>query len=77
MRKRTTLNIDAELLSEAERAIGTTGATETIHRALREIVNARRRQWLLDYDFPGLTPESLEEMRRDREFAKSDEPRSA
>lgn len=72
MRKRTTLNIDADLLTEAGRALGTAGATETIHAALREAVNARRVQWLLEYEFPGLTPESLEEMRRDREFAPGD-----
>ncbi len=72
MRKHTTLNIDTDLLQAAARALGTAGATETIHRAVREAVELRRRQWLLEYDFPGLTPESLEEMRRDR-VSTSDE----
>lgn len=73
MRKHTTLNIDTDLLTAAERALGTSGATETIHRALREVVDLRRRQWLLEYDFPGLTPESLERMRADRVFSETEE----
>ncbi len=73
MRKRTTLNIDTDLLAKAGRSLGTAGATETIHAALQEAVNARRVQWLLEYEFPGLTPESLEEeIRRDREVVASD-----
>jgi Arc/MetJ family transcription regulator len=73
MRKHTTLNINTELLAAAEQALGTSGATETIHGALQEAVDLRRRRWLLEYDFPGLTPESLEAMRADRTFAGTEE----
>lgn len=64
MNKRTTLNLNTDLLDEAREALGTSGTTETIHRALEAVVNYRKRVWLANYDFPGLTPESLDEMRR-------------
>jgi Arc/MetJ family transcription regulator len=57
--------LDIELLREAQEVLGTTEATETVHRALADVVNRRKRQIVLDYDFPGLTPEMIEEMRRD------------
>jgi len=77
MRKHTTLNVDTDLLAAAEQALGTSGATETIHRALQEAVDLRRRQCLLEYDFPELTPESLEAMRSDRTFAGTEERQPA
>lgn len=65
-KRHTTLNLDDELLQEAQEILCTTGISETIHCALREIVNRERRRAVLEYDFRGLTPESLEEMREDR-----------
>lgn len=59
-RKHTTINLDLALLHEAAQILGTQGSTDTIHAALREVVNRQKRQLLLDYDFPGLTLESLE-----------------
>jgi Arc/MetJ family transcription regulator len=66
MRKHTTINLDYELLLEAQRALGTNQTTETIHRALKEVVNRERRRRLLEIDFPGLTAESLEKLRQNR-----------
>lgn len=68
MRKHTTLNLDMDLLQEAQEELGTREKTETIHRALEEAINLRRRQRLADRTLPGLTPERLEEMRRNRGF---------
>lgn len=77
MRKHTTLNLDRDLLRQAQSALGTTQATETIHRALSEVVNRHKRERLAAYDFPDLTPEFVEEMRRDRSFVQSDRRQTA
>jgi Arc/MetJ family transcription regulator len=69
MIKHTTLNLDSELLEEAKRTLGTSRTTDTIHRALREVIDYHKRLRLLDYDFSELTPASLEEMRRPRVFS--------
>jgi Arc/MetJ family transcription regulator len=67
-RKHTTLNLDTDLVKAAQDVLGTTKATDTIHQALAEVVNRRRRQRLAARDLPGLTPESLEETRKNRTF---------
>lgn len=64
--KHTTLNLDIELLAEAKQALGTKRVTETVHRALEEVVRARRRAWLASQDFADLTPEALARMREPR-----------
>jgi hypothetical protein len=61
--KHTTLNLDLTLVREAGEILGTEGTTDTVHAALLEVVNRYKRQQLLEYDFPGLTPESLEAAR--------------
>jgi len=66
MRKHTTLNLDLDLLREAQQELGTTEKTETIHLALQEAINLRRRQRLAERALPGLTPESLDQIRRNR-----------
>lgn len=66
--KRTSLNLDMDLVGEAKRELGTKRTTDTVHEALREIVDRAKRRRLAEHDFPGLTPESLEEMRRPRTF---------
>jgi Arc/MetJ family transcription regulator len=58
--------LDLDLLREAQRELGTTETTETIHRALEEAINLRRRQRLTARILPGLTPEALEQIRRNR-----------
>lgn len=64
--RRITANIDAELLADAGRVLGTSGPTATLTGALREIVREERIRGLLSHDFSDLTPEALERMRRDR-----------
>jgi Arc/MetJ family transcription regulator len=76
MRKRTTINLDVDLVRAAQEALGTTETTETVHRALAEVVNRRKRQIVLAYDFPGLTPEMLEEMRRNPVLSEDLVPRT-
>ncbi len=66
MKRPTTINLDMDLELEARRALGTNRMTDTIHRALAEAVARERRRWLADHDFLDLTPERLEELRREQ-----------
>ncbi len=50
MRKHTTIDLDADLVREAAGVLGTTRTTDTIHAALAEVVNQRRRLSLLSID---------------------------
>jgi Arc/MetJ family transcription regulator len=61
-----TLKIDSELLMEARQQLGTSNGDETVERALKEVINLGRRRRLAEAVLPGLTPESLEEIRRNR-----------
>jgi Arc/MetJ family transcription regulator len=65
-RHRTTLILPVALLQEAEEAVGSTSATETVTIALRELVARRRREHLLSVDLPDLTPQSVDRLRRPR-----------
>ena len=60
--RRTSLNLDFELVSEAREALGTKGTTETIHTALREIVLRERRRRLLEEDFSEFDNDELERL---------------
>jgi hypothetical protein len=62
-KRHTTLNLDLALIREAAEVMGTEGITATVHGALRAVVNRHKIEQLLDYDFPGLTLESLEQVR--------------
>ena len=64
MTKRTTLNLDTELLDEAAVILATEGNTETIHAALRDVVRRARLRRLAKRDFSSLTPELLGELRQ-------------
>ena len=63
MVKRTSMNVDLDLVKEAQEVLGTNGTTETVHAALREIVRRRRLERLLAHDFSNL---DVEEIRRSR-----------
>lgn len=64
--KRTSINLDLDLTERAREALGTGTNTETLHRALEEVVRAAALRSLAEWDLGGLTPERLEEMRRPR-----------
>jgi Arc/MetJ family transcription regulator len=63
--KRTSMNLDRELVREAAEVLGTVGTTETVHEALREVVRIRLRARLMASDFPVPTFEELRRMRDD------------
>ncbi len=64
MRKRTTVNLDRELVREAAAILGTSTIVETVHAAVAQVVARRKRAWLARYPLPDLTPEALKEQRR-------------
>lgn len=57
MVKRTSLNLDLDLVAKAREALGSNGTTDTIHRALEEVVRREKLRRLTEYDFSDLTEE--------------------
>jgi Arc/MetJ family transcription regulator len=51
MTKRTSLNLDMSLVEEARKELGTNGTTETVHRALDEVVRQAKLRRLLARTF--------------------------
>lgn len=67
--RRTNINLDTKLLNEAAELLGTQRITDTVHAALREVVDREYRRRLAHRRlFTDLTPEQFEAMRRGRTF---------
>jgi Arc/MetJ family transcription regulator len=66
MVKRTSLNLDLDLVAEAREVLGSNGTTDTVHRALEEVVRQQKLRWLAEQDFSELTPEVLDRLRATR-----------
>lgn len=64
MIKRTSINLDVDLVAKAREVLGTNGTTDTVHRALEEIVRRERLRQLSTMTFEELTPEVLARLRR-------------
>jgi len=64
MKKRTSLNLDVDLVAEARDVLGTNGTTETVHRALEAVIRREHLRRLTQRTFEDLTPEALDELRR-------------
>jgi Arc/MetJ family transcription regulator len=67
MKKRTSLNLDLDLVAEAKEVLETTETTETVHRALNEVVRQARLRRLAQRRIA----------MSDRELAQLRRPRSA
>ena len=63
MIKRTSLNLDLDLVSRARDVLDTRTTTETIHRALDEVVRREELRQLAEWR-PDMTLEDLERLRR-------------
>jgi len=70
--KRTSLNLDLDLVAQARDVLETRTTTETIHRALDEVIRRDALRWLANWT-PDLTLEDLERLRRPR-FADDEWP---
>jgi Arc/MetJ family transcription regulator len=64
-RRRTTINLDLELVNEAKRVLDTKETTETIHRALEDVVRQERLRRLARRRFD-LRDVDLDDLRRPR-----------
>jgi hypothetical protein len=60
------MNLDQELVRQAADVLGTRGATETVHRALAEVVRGERLSRLAGRTFRSLSGRRLESFRRTR-----------
>jgi Arc/MetJ family transcription regulator len=57
------MNLDRELVRQAAAALGTKTATETVHRALEEVVSRQHRIALTRRTFDELSGDRLERLR--------------
>lgn len=57
MVKRTSLNLDLDLVGQARELLGSKGTTDTIHRALEAVVRQEKLRRLAQYDFSEYTEE--------------------
>lgn len=67
--RRTNINLDTQLVDEAAAVLGTARTTDTVHAALRAVIDRAARERLSQRDFADLTPDALEQVRRRRQFA--------
>jgi Arc/MetJ family transcription regulator len=67
---RITVELPADLLTEAKVALGTESTTVAPVTALRELVAARARDRLLEMDWTDLTPESVDTVRQTRRIPR-------
>lgn len=65
MVRRTTINLDPELVAQAREVLDTKNTTDTVHDALREVVRRERLRRLAERKW-GMSLEGLAEMRRPR-----------
>ncbi len=67
--RRTNINLDKQLVDEAAAVLGTARTTDTVHAALRAVIDRAARERLAQRDFADLTSDALEQVRRPRQFA--------
>jgi Arc/MetJ family transcription regulator len=59
MTKRTSLNLDMSLVEEAREVLGTRGTTETVNKALAEVVQQDKLRQLAAWEF-GMSNDEIE-----------------
>lgn len=67
--RRTNINLDTQLVDAAAAVLGTTRTTDTVHAALRAVIDRASRERLAERDFADLTPDALEQLRNPRQLA--------
>lgn len=63
--KRTSLNLDTDLVARAREVLHTSGTTDTVHRALEDVIRREALRRLSEWR-PELTLDELERMRGPR-----------
>lgn len=64
--KRTSINLDHDLVAQAREILDSNGTTDTVHRALEEIIRQEKLRRLTERKFEDLTPEVLRKLRATR-----------
>jgi Arc/MetJ family transcription regulator len=62
--RRTSINLDLDLVAEARDVLGTKTTTDTVHTALREAVRRERLRRLTELRFDHMPEGWLDELRR-------------
>jgi hypothetical protein len=62
------MNLDVGLVRQAKSILGTVNATDTVHRALEEVIRYDALRRLAEWDLGEMTLEELFEMRKGRTF---------
>ena len=73
MIKRTSINLDLELVDRAREVLGTKTTTDTVHTALRETVRRKLVERLLERRFDHMPEGWLDELRRGEHWPADDE----
>jgi len=73
--RRTSLNLDFELVERAKADLGTSGTTETLHRALEEVTRRAALERLANWSFDHLEPDWLENLRSGDHYAPDEHDR--
>lgn len=73
MIKRTSLNLDLDLVAQAREILDTSTTTDTVHRALEDVIRREALKRLAEWDLGDLTLEDLWRMRQPRRFLEGDE----
>jgi hypothetical protein len=60
--KRTSLNLRLDLVAQAREALGTNGTTDTVNRALEEVIRRDNLERLTEWTFEHLTEEEIERL---------------
>jgi len=60
--RRTSLNLDFELVEKARGELGTNGTTDTVHRALDEVVKRAAITRLLEMRFDSMSNDEIERL---------------
>jgi Arc/MetJ family transcription regulator len=73
MIKRTSINLDLELVAEARKALGTKTATDTVHTALRGVVRREQLKRVAELRFDHMPDEWWDEMERGEHWPGDDD----
>ena len=73
--RRTSINLDFDLVEEAKRALRTSGTTETVHAALDEVARRAALQRQAEWRFDHFEPDWLEKLRAGDHYARDEHER--
>ena len=73
--RRTSINLDFDLVEHAKDALGTSGTTETVHAALEEVWRLAAAKRMAEWRFDHLEPDWLEKLRSGDHYAPDEHDR--